>query len=114
MKILPDSVIGNIQEFDSCVTGSIPVPVAMLSLAYLVKRHIVNVKNRVRFPETTWMVYRSMEGYYATNVKMKVRLFLKRQWLVAQLAEFPAFNRKDVGSNPTGPTKQCVDMAICQ
>ena len=28
MKILPDSVIGNIQEFDSCVTGSIPVPVA--------------------------------------------------------------------------------------
>lgn len=24
---LPDGVIGNIQEFESCVTGSIPVPV---------------------------------------------------------------------------------------
>jgi hypothetical protein len=27
MKILPDSVIGNMQEFESRVTGSIPVPV---------------------------------------------------------------------------------------
>ena len=86
-----------------------------MSLAYLVKHLIVNEENRVRFPETTIMVYRSMEGYYATNVEMKVRLLLNRlQWLVAQLAELPAFNRKDVRSNRIGPTKQCDDVAKCQ
>lgn len=37
------------------------------------------------------MVYRSMEGYYATNAEMKVRLFLNQQWLVAQLADVSGF-----------------------
>ena len=52
------------------------------------------------------MVYRSMEGCYATNVEMKVRLFLNEQWLVAQWKMYPAFNRRVVGSSPTGPTKE--------
>jgi hypothetical protein len=74
----------------------------------------VNEESRVRFPETTKMVYRSMEGHCATNAEMKVRLFLNQQWLVAQWKMYPAFNRKVVGSSPTGPTNQFVNVPMWQ
>jgi hypothetical protein len=40
------------------------------------------------------MVYRSMEGYYATNVEMKVRLFLNRLMARSSIGGVSAFIRQ--------------------
>ena len=53
----------------------------MLSLAYLVKQHIVNVKNRVRFPETP------------------------KKWLIVQRIRMLCYERRDESSNLSKPTK---------
>ncbi len=49
-----------------------------------------------------------MEECCATNAGIEVRIFLGRlvaNWPVAQLAEYPAFNRGVVSSMLTGPTE---------
>ena len=116
---LPGSVIGNMREFDSCVAGSIPDLVTDGGCSLSGKASDCASKEQgspesFRDRDSPKMVYRSMEGYYATNVEMKVRLFLNQQWLVAQWKMYPAFNRKVVGSSPTGPTNQCGDMEMWQ
>ena len=65
---LPDGVIGNIQEFDSCVTGSIPVLVTNGGCSLSGKASdCASVEQgspeSFRDRGSPNLVYRSMEGY---------------------------------------------------
>ena len=81
MKILPDSVIGNIQEFDSCVTGSIPVPVADVVFSLSGKAAHCECEEQGSILEDN------------------------QKWLIVQRIRMLCYERRDESSNLSKPTK---------
>ena len=82
MKVLPDSVIGNIQDFDSCVTGSIPVPVADVVFSLSGKAAHCECEEQGSIPGDN------------------------QKWLIVQRIRMLCYERRDESSNLSKPTKR--------
>ena len=104
---MPDGVIGNIQEFDSCVTGSSPAPVTDGSCSLFGKVSGCESGEQGSIPAATHDGL-SFNGQRILRYERRDECSNHSKPTMARSSigkMYPAFNRRVVSSRLTGPTE---------